>query len=95
MVHDKDVGTTFTLDTSEDVSAAIAMRIYYRDPNGDTGYLEAEAVDGHDTWIQATKVLTAMRTAGTWTLQSWVQWEAGVSEFYGTPVSLEIGAAIV
>lgn len=73
MIFKGDIGVKITVDTVIDVSSATVKKIFYRKPDGTSGYWTGtlEADNTHLSFT--TTVLTDLDVVGMWTCQSYVE----------------------
>ena len=74
-------------DTGTDISTASVSRIYYKKPDGTTGYWAATISGTTDLVYDIPD--TDLDTEGTWTFYAYVQYPAGTI-YQGDPVQREI-----
>lgn len=92
MIFKGDIGTKIILNTGADLSTGTVFRIYYRKPNGQTGYWTAQK-ESDNTSISYTTIDSGdLDVAGTWQLQSYVEisgWKG-----FGQAVSLVVNIPV-
>jgi len=89
-VYVGDIGVKIILNTTADISGAAVRKIYYKKPNGTTG--NWAAAQESSTSISYTTAAGNLDSAGTWTLQAYV--EKGAWKLYGSEASLTVNQAI-
>jgi len=87
-----DVGTSIILDTQSDISTALIYRMYYEDPNGDTGYFTC-ILEGTEQ-IKYSTTGVDLNIAGDWVIQAYVEY-AGGNKFYGCKIILSVKSNII
>lgn len=85
------VGTLIRLETGINLTGATKTTIQAIAPTGGAATELTASVDG--TKLVHTKTATTLASAGTWTLQSYVEFDSGATKHYGDSVKLDVYAA--
>lgn len=93
MIFKGDIGTKIILNTGSDLSTGTLFKIYYRKPDGTTGFWTAQKESDNTSISYTTLSSSDLDVVGTWVLQSYVEisgWKGfgvSVNLIVGTPVT--------
>ena len=87
-----DVGTTISIDVGEDISAATAVKIHYKKPDGTVGNWTASVADD-DQSVEYNTQASDINVVGLWQFQAHITlptWNG-----YSTIVKQQVNEALV
>jgi len=90
MVNKGVIGAKITVNVTSDITGGTVFKIYYRKPDGTTGFWTAGKETNNTSISYTTTLATDLDQVGIWILQSWV--EVGGWKGYGEVTEeLEVG----